>query len=461
MPLRAQGEFVLYWMIANRRTRWNFALEHAANLAKELQKPLLVLEALRANYPWKSERFDRFVLEGMSANAESFAKTPVTYFPYVETKIDSGKGLLQGLSRRACAIVTDEFPCFFLPRMVEAAAQQVDVRLETVDSNGLLPLRSAQKDFPTAYAFRRFLQKELPKHLQDFPQANPLARLKLPRLKTIPKEITQRWKPAVLTSERGGENRANQTLASFLQKRFDLYAEHGNEPQTAARSSLSPFLHFGHISSHEIFTAITKREHWQPRQLSKKAHGKRAGWWNLSANAELFLDELITWRELGYNFCFFRRDYDRFESLPAWARATLEKHAKNKRGFLYSLEEFENSQTHDPLWNAAQNQLRREGTIHNYLRMLWGKKILEWSRSPQEALQILIELNNRYALDGRNPNSYTGIFWVLGRFDRPWGPERPVFGTVRYMSSENTARKYRVEEYMRLYNAPATESNSP
>ena len=145
-----------------------------------------------------------------------------------------------------------------------------------------------------------------------------------------------------------------------------------------------------------------------------------------------------------------RKDYDRFESLPAWAQKTLQEHENDERAFRYSLEEFENAQTHDPLWNAAQIQLLTEGIIHNYLRMLWGKKILEWTPSPREALRVMVELNNRYALDGRDPND-SGIFWCLGRYDRPWGPERPIFGKVRYMSSANTARKLDVKDYLRKY----------
>jgi deoxyribodipyrimidine photo-lyase len=149
--------------------------------------------------------------------------------------------------------------------------------------------------------------------------------------------------------------------------------------------------------------------------------------------------------------CHHRADYERYESLPGWARATLDAHAADERSHVYPLDAFESSDTHDPLWNAAQTQLRREGRIHNYLRMLWGKKILEWTASPREALAVMIELNNKYALDGRDPNSYSGIFWVLGRYDRPWAPERPVFGTIRYMSSENTARKLRGRKYVERY----------
>jgi deoxyribodipyrimidine photo-lyase len=175
----------------------------------------------------------------------------------------------------------------------------------------------------------------------------------------------------------------------------------------------------------------------------------------MSANAEGFLDQVITWRELGYNFTSHRADYDRYESLPDWAQKTLKKHARDGRKYVYNLEQFETAATHDQLWNAAQTQLVGEGRLHNYLRMLWGKKILEWSGSPQKGLEIMIHLNNKYGLDGRNPNSYSGIFWILGRYDRPWGPERPIFGTIRYMSSANTARKVSVENYVRKYSQAA------
>ena len=168
----------------------------------------------------------------------------------------------------------------------------------------------------------------------------------------------------------------------------------------------------------------------------------------MSENAEAFLDQFVTWRELGYNMAWQRDDYGRYESLPDWARKSLAEHADDDRPTVYTKEELAAGATHDELWNAAQGQLVREGVIHNYLRMLWGKKIFEWSPSPQDALEVMIELNNKYALDGRDPNSYSGIFWCLGRYDRPWGPERPVFGTVRYMSSRNTARKLRVGPYL-------------
>ena len=175
------------------------------------------------------------------------------------------------------------------------------------------------------------------------------------------------------------------------------------------------------------------------------------GFWNCDPNVEALLDQLLTWREIGFNMCWREKNYAEYESLPQWAQKSLEKHATDKRPFVYSLEQFELAQTHDDLWNAAQRQLVREGIIHNYLRMLWGKKILEWTPSPRQALDVMIELNNKYALDGRDPNSYSGIFWILGRYDRAWGPERPIFGSIRYMTSDSTRKKFPVKNYIARY----------
>jgi deoxyribodipyrimidine photo-lyase len=458
-------------MVASRRTRFNFGLQHAVDRARELAKPLVVLEALRCDYPWACERFHRFMLDGMADNAERFRRAGVYYYAYVEPQPGDGKGLLAEFSRHACLVVTDDFPAFMLPRMLEAAARQSVVRMEAVDSNGLLPLSAADRAFPTAHAFRRFLQRELREHLAAFPKANPLARLQLPTLGRLPAPIVKSWPKASesllagsderlkklpidrsvgSTATTGGPVTAQTALRRFI-KRIDRYAEDRNLLDVEITSGLSPYLHFGHLSSHEVCRNVLDREDWAIDRLGEGASGSREGWWGLSQSAEAFLDQLVTWRELGYNMCRQRVDYDRFESLPEWAIRTLEDHAQDVREHVYSLEQFEEAATHDELWNSAQRQLRRDGMIHNYLRMLWGKKILHWSENPLNALETMIELNNKYALDGRNPNSYSGIFWVLGRYDRPWGPERPIFGKVRYMTSSNTARKLKVAGYLERY----------
>lgn len=473
LPVVADRDFVLYWMVMSRRTRYNFGLQRAVEWCEQLGKPLLVLEALRCGYEWASDRVHRFVLQGMAANRQNLRETSVGYYAYVERQRGEGAGLLEALAAHASVVVTDDFPCFFLPRMLDQVSQRLPVALEAVDSNGLLPMRAAAQVYPTAYAFRRFLHEELPAHLDQFPSANPVARRNLPPLRNMPEGIRVRWPeatddllqatPGVLAKLPidhdvresvfgGGMFNAEKNLRRFLDRRFERYAEERNYPNEEVTSELSPYLHFGHISVHDVFKRIANRETWTvDKVLSQKATGKRAGWWHMSETAEGFLDEIVTWRELGYNMCWQRDDYDKYESLPEWSQKTLEDHQSDPRDPCYSLREFENASTYDNLWNAAQTQLVREGRLHNYMRMLWGKKILEWSESPREALRIMIHLNNKYAVDGRNPNSYSGIFWCLGRYDRPWGPERPIFGKVRYMSSENTARKFKVDDYLQRY----------
>ncbi len=463
-----RGGHVLYWMTMYRRPGWNFALERAVRWAQRLERPLIVLEALRCDYPYASERLHRFILEGMEDNARAFTGKPVLYYPYIEPEPGAGKGLLAALGRDACVVVADDFPAFMLPRMTQAAARQLPCRLELVDSNGLLPMHAAPRAFGRALDFRRYLQKALPEWLERMPAPDPLSNVTLPAA-DIPAEVASRWPaargdlPALAerlpvdhsvrpTALRGGQQAATDRLQHFLTRRLKSYLDERREPELDGTSRLSPYLHFGHISVHQIFARLAELEGWSPKRLSAKANGKKEGWWGMSGSAEAFLDELVTWRELGFNFCAKRpEDYDRYESLPAWARATLEAHAADPRSHVYSLEQLEKAQTHDPLWNAAQTQLVREGWFHGYMRMLWAKKILEWSPGPREALDAMIHLMNKYSLDGRNPNSYSGYFWSLGRYDRPWPPERPVFGTVRYMSSENAARKLAVKDYVRRY----------
>ncbi len=472
-PANPGGSFVLYWMIAARRSGWNWALERAVEWARCLHKPLVVLEALRCGYRWASDRLHAFLLQGMADNAAAFAARGVTYVPYVEPAPGAGKGLLETLATRACLVVTDDAPVFFLPRMVAAAAARLPVRLEAVDSCDLLPLRATDAVFPSAYAFRRFFQKAAAPHLATFPLPDPLAGTPLPPPPPLPAEIAARWPPAAPEELRrpwlalarlpidhgvgpvpdtpGGPAAGRNALHRFLTERLPRYAHGRNHPDEGACSGLSPYLHFGHVSVPEVFAALAAQEGWTAERLAARASGRRTGFWGMSEAAEAFLDELLIWRELGYGFAAKRDDGERYESLPAWARATLDAHRTDRRPYLYSLEQFRDAATHDPLWNAAQRQLLREGTIHGYLRMLWGKNILAWTRSPHEAIEVMFELNNRFALDGRDPNSATGIMWCLGRYDRPWGPERPVFGTVRYMSSANTLRKLRLAGYLERF----------
>ncbi len=477
-PINSHGDFVLYWMIAARRTRYNFGLQRAAELGQELRKPLMVLEALRCDYPYASLRLHRFILDGMRDTKKAFLGSPALYYPYVEQTEGEGKGLVEALGARACVVVTDYFPCFFLPRMVAVAADRLRVRCEVVDSNGIVPLRAHKKVFTTAFSFRRFLQHHIRDALDLTPFEDALYLCSsLPKCSPVSPQLTSRWPPAseqLLQANsstlsrlpidqgvsesplRGGQEAARKVLALFVKKKLAAYHCEKNHPDYDATSGLSPYLHFGHISVHEVFAAIVEKEGWNKERLISKPTGARQGRWRMREGPEAFLDQLITWREIGFNMCHLNTRYDCFDSLPQWARATLMRHEKDPRPYQYSLEEFENAATHDPVWNATQRQLVLEGRLHSYLRMLWGKKILAWSASPQEALSIMIALNNKYALDGRDPNSYSGIFWVLGRYDRPWGPERPIFGTIRYMSAKRTIHKVRMDEYLKRYGSSNT-----
>ena len=464
--------FVLYWMTSFRRAGWNHSLDRAVSWAQQLGRPLLVLEALRSDYPWASDRIHQFILRGMADNEAALRRTRVKYYPYVEDSPGAGKGLLSALARHACVVITDDFPAFFVPRMVAKAAQQLPVLLERVDSNGLIPFRLAAKEFTRAHHFRRFLHNQLADYLGDLPNPRALKGKRLPQCGSLPAEIVDRWPPTDLRTLlkdgdgvgglpldhsvppvelSGGSAAARRILLRFVDERLARYAEFRNHPEAGVTSGLSPYLHFGHISTFEIVKTLLDYQDWSPDRIEPAAAGQRRGWWGIDENAEAFLDELVTWRELGFNTCSQSRDFESYRSLPEWARRTLDGHRHDLRTHVYTPDQFERGETHDRLWNAAQHQLVREGSIHGYLRMLWGKKILEWSPDPETAHSIMVELNNKYALDGRDPNSHSGISWVLGKYDRPWAPERAIFGTVRYMSSQNTARKFKINSYLERY----------
>lgn len=478
------GRYVLYWMTSARRTRYNASLQRAVDWSVRLNRPLLVVEALAIDYPWASVRHHQFIVEGMVDQAKNFLASAAAYYAYVERESRGGRGLILELAQAACVVVTDDFPCFFLPKIVRHVAQRVSCQMEAVDANGILPVRAAGKPFTSAYQFRRYMQKNVIEALGMPGEATPLSGLAvgdpsvdhLQRLKSmgVKDGTLNRWQPTNFgeypveaadiagssldatvkaLSIVGGQNAGWDLASTFLDTRLDVYTERRNRPEETGTSGLSPYLHFGHVASIEVVLEMLGRYGFDPSSESRNFKGQRAGFWELPEPVESFLDQIITWRELGYGFCNYTPNYDQYETLPSWAIKTMEAHRHDPRPHVYSHEAFELGQTHDPLWNAAQNQLRREGRIHNYLRMLWGKKILHWSAQPEQALRTMIELNNRYALDGRNPNSYSGIFWTLGRFDRAWGPERPVFGKVRYMTSQSTARKFSVGNYIAEYSS--------
>jgi deoxyribodipyrimidine photo-lyase len=290
-PIRPERSYVLYWMIAARRAAWNFALDRALDHAQALRKPLVVFEALEVDYPWASDRLHCFVMQGMHDNLQAFAGSPVTYFPYLEPRPGAGRGLLEALAKSACAVITDEFPCFFLPRIVSAAATRLDVCLEVVDSNGLIPLAAPDRAFTTAASFRRFLQRTLPGHLNAVPRAKPLEHVDLDAQPVLPHEVTSRWSaasPALLggaasavktlpidhdvppVAMHGGAGAAQDALETFVADRLPRYGELHNEPEADITSRLSPYLHFGHLAAHQVFDRVMRQEGWSKRRIASR-----------------------------------------------------------------------------------------------------------------------------------------------------------------------------------------------
>lgn len=480
----AAGSCVLYWMISSRRAHYNHALDHAINLAKTHDLPLVVIECLALNHQWANDRISTFVLQGMVDNRECFKDSGVTYIPYAETKKHEASGLLYGWLKHAHTCVIDDYPTYHPMRVWKKAVEANLCEIHLVDSNGFMAMRAQGRDFTTAFSLRRHLHKTITEHMFEFPQARPLEHtgdLKIFADKEIEAIFTATstpmtpyefiWRVAEggdvgrealsylaidhsvtpVLGKRGGSVEAKRRWKEFFNERLSQYHEKRNHPEEKGASGLSPWMHFGHISVHSMLHDVFTHYRWDVSMVNLPHDGRREGWWGLPVPVEAFLDQVITWRDIGFIHCAMEEGHTSYDSLPTWAKITLEEHARDARPYVYNFEQLEKGETHDSLWNAAQNQLRKEGIIHNYLRMLWGKKILEWSPTPQLAMEWMIALNDRWALDGRDPNSYTGIGWVMGKFDRAW-TERPVYGKIRCMTSDSTARKFSTKSYIEKYN---------
>lgn len=466
-----KGEYVLYWMQTNRRFEYNYALEYAVAWANKLDKPLLIYEGLNVDYPWACDRFHTFLMQGMKENLDVARSRALNFFSYLEPESGAGKGLLYALAENACAVISDEFPVFIIRKHNDSVAKKLEVPFITIDSNGIIPLGITDKDPYSAYLFRKTMHKLFIEAYTNPPQKNPLEALVNKNNIELPEGFQEKYPSAdkaltdikavvskldidhsvgVIDME-GTRKAALAKLDHFIEHGLMDYDEKRNHPDEKKTSGLSGWLHFGKISEYEIVKAVIEQQPngWDLESITPNG-GKNSGFFNGDANIESFLDEVITWREVGFHFAHHRNDYDQFESLPDWVQKTMDDHVTDEREVVYTLEQFEQSKTHDELWNAAQTQLREDGIIHNYLRMLWGKKVIEWTPNYSIALDYLIELNNKYAIDGRDPNSYSGIFWCLGRFDRAW-QEREVFGKLRYMTSDSTRKKVRLKQYLNKY----------
>ena len=471
-----EGDYILYWMQINRRTQYNYALEYAVALANKYDKPLLIYESVMVNYPWASDRFHAFLLEGMKEHLDKLKETGVNHYCYAERESDTVKESFYELAGNAVTVVADEYPVYIIRENNEKMAGEIDVPYVSIDSNGIIPLKVTDKDPYSAYLFRKVMQEHFLEAYTHPPKKDPIDDLENHNVASLPGGFEDKYPRADknledipgfiseldidhnigITDLRGTRQYALGKLGDFIAHGLSRYDEERNDPDADAASGLSPWLHFGLISEYEIVKAVLDHqpEGWDLDDITPN-NGKNSGFFNGDPNVESFLDEVITWREVGFHFAHHRPDYDQFESLPDWVHKTLSKHQDDEREWIYELEEFAQSQTHDEIWNAAQTQLRETGIMQNYLRMLWGKKIIEWTKDYRTALDYMIELNNRYALDGRDPNSYSGIFWCFGRFDRAW-QERPIYGKLRYMTSESIRKKLKLDRYLEKYGSQKT-----
>jgi deoxyribodipyrimidine photo-lyase len=429
---------VVYWMSRDMRLKDNWALLHAQHLALEHKVPLMVVFCLTATFLEASLRHYTFMTEGLK-ELEKESKALNIDFALLTGNPD------QELPRfcretEAAVLIADFSPLRLSRQWKESIAKSVDIAFLEVDAHNIIPCRAASpKQEYAAYTFRPKAKKLLPQFLTDFP-----AIVKHTYGKTKPdhginweaalKTITVDSKGSSITNYTSGEKAAHLAMEDFIENRLYRYETERNDPSKDGQSELSPYLHFGQLSAQRIAYMVSQAE----------APG---------VHTESFLEELIIRKELSDNFCFYNSNYDNPDCFPRWAGETLNDHLDDPREHIYQLEEFEAAQTHDPLWNAAQDQMVITGKMHGYMRMYWAKKILEWTETPAQAMEIAIYLNDCYSLDGRDPNGYTGIAWSIGGVhDRAWF-QRPIFGKVRYMSYNGSKSKFDVNGYIAKINA--------
>uniref|UniRef100_A0A7C3V3W6 Deoxyribodipyrimidine photo-lyase n=1 Tax=Desulfobacca acetoxidans TaxID=60893 RepID=A0A7C3V3W6_9BACT len=425
---------VAYWMSRDQRAHDNWALLYAQHLALERRVPLLVVFCLAPHFLGAAWRQYEFMLAGLAGVAEDLEEHLI---PFHLLEGEAAREIPSWVKKLEVGLlVTDFDPLRCKREWQEAVGQGLDIPIWQVDAHNIVPcwLASPKQEW-AAYSFRPKIQQALAEFLTPYPalRKHPFATGargtgvdapslldSLPLDRTVP--------PVTWLSP--GEAAARKQLRRFLSEKLARYDQDRNDPNREGQSNLSPYLHFGQLA---------------PQRVALEVRAAKAP----PAAKGAFLEELIVRRELSDNFCYYNRDYDRFSGFPAWARQTLNDHRTDEREYLYTLAEFEAGRTHDPLWNGAQLEMVRRGKMHGYLRMYWAKKILEWTAAPEEALEVTIYLNDRYELDGRDPNGYTGIAWSLGGVhDRAWG-ERPIFGKVRSMSSKGAAGKFDIQAYIR------------
>ena len=425
------GDYVVYWMQASQRVLDNHALEFAIQKANELHKPLVVFFGLTDSFPEANERHYQFMLEGLQETAQSMEKRGIHF---IIQQVSPEQGVIP-IAKNASLVVVDRGYLRIQRRWRQYVAQHIACPLIQVESDVVVPVETAsQKEEYAAATIRPKIHRYLNEFLLPV-SSEPIQRtclkhqfesLDLSNVSDIVSvlPVDHAVKPSSVFH--GGTSHAVRFLRRFIQQKLPLFTELRNEPSKEYCSYMSPYLHFGQISPLTIALKI-------------RATG--------DPNTGPYLEELIVRRELSINYVYYNSAYDSFESLPSWAKTTLLQHVKDPRKYTYTKDELEQAQTHDSYWNAAQRELMQTGKMHGYMRMYWGKKILEWTRMPQEAFQIALYLNNKYELDGRDPNGFAGVAWCFGKHDRAW-QERSVFGKVRYMNDTGLKRKFNMNNYL-------------
>jgi deoxyribodipyrimidine photo-lyase len=425
---------VIYWMSRDQRVHDNYALLYARELSVQKNRPLGVVFNLVPDFLEATIRQYGFMLKGLKKLEKELNNYNIPFFLLLG---EPGKNIPGFVKKNDISILISDFDPLRIKRnWKRQVAKEINIPFYKVDAHNVIPYRlvSDKQEF-AAYTIRPKIHKHLPEFLVEFSE--------LKRMKTYENFSVNSidW----VTAEKSlnvnrevkevnwivpGEEAAIESLKYFLENKFDNYAENRNDPNIDAQSNLSPYLHFGQISAQRI-------------ALEVKSFGGNPD------SEKAFLEELIVRRELSDNYCFYNYNYDSFNGFPDWAKQTLLIHKEDKREFIYTKDEFESAGTHDDLWNAAQNELLNTGKMHGYMRMYWAKKILEWTNTPQYALNIAIYLNDKYELDGRDPNGYAGCAWSIGGVhDRPW-PERETFGKIRYMNRNGAKRKFDIDAYVK------------
>jgi deoxyribodipyrimidine photo-lyase len=424
------NKYIVYWMQQSQRTDYNHALEFSIYQSNKYKKPLMVYFGLTTNFPDANLRHYNFMLEGLREVKNSLENRGIRF---LLKQISPDVGACD-ISKDACILVVDRGYLKIQRLWRKNVAEKIKCPLIQIESGVVVPVEvTSDKDEYSAWTIRNKINKNLNEYLKTVDNEKYNQGYVEDDYDSIDfKDICKNnFDISVKPVKKyiGGTSQALKHLNLFLSEKIDTYSKKRNNPNLNHISNMSPYLHFGQISPLQIAMLVLK---------------------NKSPGNESYLEELIIRRELSINNVYYNPRYYNFNGLPDWAKKSLKKHEQDKRKYIYSLEELEKAETHDPYWNAAQKQMIKEGKMHGYMRMYWGKKIIEWTDKPEDAFNMAIYLNNKYEIDGRDPNAYTGVAWCFGKHDRPWR-ERPIFGNIRYMNENGLKRKFNIEKYANKY----------